>query len=116
MPFETYLLDAALAHRREDNEKQQLAAVERITQWLESEGSRYGIDKAYLFGSVVRPYRFTERSDVDIAVERIEPDHFFGAMAALSEVLEREVDLVELSKCHFAHRIRQQGILWRREI
>jgi predicted nucleotidyltransferase len=116
VPFDTYLLDAALARRREENEKQRLAAVERITQWLESEGNKYGIDKAYLFGSVVRPYRFTERSDVDIAVERIEPEHFFEAMAALSEMLEREVDLVQLSKCHFGDRIRQQGVLWRRAI
>jgi uncharacterized protein len=64
---------------------------------------------------VTRPYQFTRNSDVDVAVEQFNPEVFF-AMAALSETLERDVGLVDLSKCHFAHRIRQQGMVWRREI
>jgi len=114
-PFNTNLLDAALVRRREDNEAQRLAAVEQAIQWLETEGEQYGIDQAYLFGSVIRPYRFTSNSDVDIAVEGFNPEDFFMAMATLSERLERDVDLVDLSKCPFAHRIRQQGMVWRRK-
>jgi predicted nucleotidyltransferase len=77
---------------------------------------QYGINRAYLFGSLTRPYRFTERSDVDVAVESIDSESFFQAMARLSEQVEREVDLVELSKCPFADRIRQQGIVWSQNI
>ncbi|MBD2072307.1 nucleotidyltransferase domain-containing protein [Leptolyngbya sp. FACHB-671] len=115
VPFETNLLDAALTRRREDNEAQRLATIEQAIHWLETEGEQYGINEAYLFGSVTRPYRFTDNSDVDVAVEQFNPEDFFVAMAALSETLERDIDLVDLSKCHFAHRIRQQGMVWRRE-
>jgi uncharacterized protein len=106
VPFKTNLLDAALARRREDNEAQRLATIKQAIYWLETEGEQYGINQAYLFGSVARPYQFTRNSDVDVAVEQFNPEDFFVAMAALSETLERDVDLVDLSKCHFAHRIR----------
>ncbi len=45
-------------------------------------------------------------------VEPMEPAHFFATMNALAEALGREVDLVELDRCHFAHRIRERGIEW----
>ncbi len=112
MSFSTHLLDAALQRRRELNEQQRLALMERVTQWLEIHGQEYGIAQAYLFGSLTRPNRFAEHSDVDVAVESVNPDCFFEAIAALSEFVERDVDLVDLSKCTFAAQIRQRGILW----
>jgi hypothetical protein len=113
MPFDTHLLDAAIARRRERNEVERRVILRQVMQWLETQGQTYGIQRAYLFGSLLRPYHFTERSDVDVAVETIAPDDFFMAIASLSEFVGRDVDLVDLSKCHFAHRIRQQGKLWR---
>lgn len=112
MTFATPILDRALADRRQQNEQQRLAICDRVLAWLDEVGQQYGIDRAYLFGSLTRPYRFTARSDVDLAVEAIDPERFFQAIAELSEQVEREVDLVELSKCLFADRIRQQGIVW----
>jgi len=37
------------------------------------------------------------------------------AMADLSMALLRDVDIVDLRKCHFAHRIHEQGQLWIRD-
>ena len=116
MSFPTPILDRALADRRQHHEQQRLATCDRVLAWLDTVGQKYGIDRAYLFGSLTRPYHFTKRSDVDVAVETINPESFFQAMAELSEEVEREVDLVELSKCPFADRIRQQGIVWRPKI
>ncbi|MEB3337724.1 MAG: nucleotidyltransferase domain-containing protein [Leptolyngbyaceae bacterium] len=116
MSYPTPILDRALAARRQHNEQQRLETVDRVIAWLESAGQRYGIDRAYLFGSMIRPYRFMDRSDVDVAVEAMDAEQFFQAMAELSEQVERDVDLVELSKCPFADRIRQQGVLWTRTI
>ncbi len=112
MPFSTHLLDAALQRRCKLNEQRRLVLLERVTQWLEINGQQYGIAQAYLFGSLTRPHQFAEHSDVDIAVESVNPDRFFEAIAALSEQVERDVDLVDLSKCAFATQIRQRGILW----
>jgi predicted nucleotidyltransferase len=116
MPFPTPILDRALATRRQQNEQQRLATCDRVIAWLDGAGQRYGITRAYLFGSLTKPYRFTARSDVDVAVEAIDSESFFQAMSELSEQVGREVDLVELSKCPFADRIRQQGIVWRAKI
>lgn len=112
MTFDTHLLDAAIARqraRREQDRQQLLAEVMRLMDEL---GPRHGISQAYIFGSLVRPGSFHEQSDVDIAVEEIAAADFFDFMSALSMALEREVDLVELDKCHFAHRIRSDGIKW----
>ena len=108
----TYLLDEAIVRRKQALEQERQATLEQVKQWLAVNGKRYGIEQAYLFGSLVRANRFTKQSDVDLAVESIEPEHLFMAMSALAEAVGREVDLIELSKCPFAHRIRQEGILW----
>jgi predicted nucleotidyltransferase len=110
--FNTYLLDEALIGRKEALERERQATLEQVKQWLAANGSKYGIEKAYIFGSLVRPNRFTKQSDIDLAVEYIEPEQLFMAMTALAEAIGREVDLIELPQCPFAHRIRQEGILW----
>jgi uncharacterized protein len=112
MSFSTHLLDNALQHRRELNEKQRLVLLDRVIQWLEAHGQEYGIEQAYIFGSLTCPNRFAEHSDVDVAVETVNLARFFEAIAILSEAVERDVDLVDLSKCPFANQIRQRGIRW----
>ncbi len=110
--FNTYLLDEALIRRKKALEQERQTILKQVKHWLEANGKRYRIEEAYIFGSLIRPNRFTKKSDVDLAVESIDPEHMFMAMTALAETVRREVDLIELSKCPFAHRIRQEGILW----
>ncbi len=110
--FNTYLLDEALIKRKEALEQERQKILKQVQQWLECNGNQYGIDRAYLFGSLTRPHQFKPQSDIDLAVESIAPECLFLAMTALVEATAREVDLIELSKCPFAHRIRQEGILW----
>ncbi len=65
MAFDTALLDEALARRRaarEDARQATLVAVQRLLGEL---APRYGIRRAYIFGSVTQPGHFTEKSDVD---------------------------------------------------
>lgn len=112
MGFNTRLLDEAIARRRERNEAERQETLAKVLDWLAENGQQFGIQQAYLFGSLTRPHRFHPQSDVDLAVESMEPEPFFMAIATLSEYLEREVDIVELKKCHFAQRIRDEGILW----
>lgn len=110
--FNTTYLDKVLCERRDRLEQQRQEVLQQVFDWLDCYGERYGLDKAYVFGSLVRPGRFREDSDVDLAVEAIDPDRLFQLMANLSEAVGRDVDLVELPKCHFAHRIRERGMLW----
>jgi uncharacterized protein len=115
MPFDTYLLDEAIARRQEHNEQQRQAILVKLFQWLDQFGEQYGMQGVYVFGSLTAAGQFTEQSDVDVAIESMNAEYFFDVMGLLVTELEREVDLVELSKCHFAQKIREQGILWNQE-
>ena len=44
---------------------------------------------------------FTEGLDIDIAAESLAPEYFLTLMSALAAELGREVELVDLSRCHF---------------
>jgi len=111
-PFDTSLLDAALERQRKDRERERQRVIKRILRLLDQWGPDYGIQRAYLFGSVARPGRFRPDSDLDLAVEQIDHLVFFKAIGEFSSEIGRPVDLVELEQCHFADKIRQEGIPW----
>ena len=110
--FKTDVLDRALARKRRESEALRLAVQARALRLLDE--SPVDLDKAILFGSVVRPGRFDPRSDVDIAVPDLEPRDFFALMGHLEAGLEREIDLVPIDHCHFADSIRRTGLTWNR--
>ncbi|PSB15808.1 signal peptidase [filamentous cyanobacterium CCP1] len=112
MPFNTRLLDESIAKRRQQNEQTRQETLKRLLAWLDDRGSQYGIDRVYIFGSVTAPGRFRADSDIDLAIEQMAPEAFFAMMGQLAEAFERDVDLVELRKCHFADRIRAKGVVW----
>jgi len=112
MSFDTSLLDAAIARQRACNEAERQQVVAQVLQLLDDLGPRYNLQRAYLFGSVVKPGRFKANSDVDIAVEQIHPRQFIKALSEFSMRLNRDVDLIELDKCHFADKIRREGMVW----
>lgn len=55
-------------------------------------------NRVYLFGSLVEDNRFQERSDVDLAVEGIPPEHFFKAWAAATNSSSVPIELVDLDE------------------
>jgi len=66
-----------------------------------------------LFGSLTRPGRFTEYSDVDLALETEPPGLSIYQLASLlSEWLGRRVDVLLLSECRFRNKLIAQGELW----
>lgn len=66
-----------------------------IIQTMISVLKRYHVTGLYLFGSVAEG-RSTASSDVDIAVEGLSGSDYFDAMVALSDALERDVDLIRM--------------------
>lgn len=66
-----------------------------------------------VFGSLCHASRFSEGSDVDIAMDRLPAGKTLCDLTAeLSARLRREVDVVELSRSRFAESIRQLGETW----
>lgn len=111
-PFSTSLLDAHRAQRRARNEADRQRLLTAALTWLQAYGRKFGYDRGYLFGSITQPGRFTEYSDLDVAVETFKGEVSLGMSSYLMTDLDREVDLVPLDRCHFAAKIRQEGILW----
>jgi uncharacterized protein len=109
-PFNTSKLDQVLCDRSLQNERDRQDLLQKVVKWLDKYGLHYGIQAAYIFGSLSQPQRFHQKSDIDIAVEQINPDDFFAVIGFISEAMERDVDVIELHKCHFSDRIRQTGI------
>jgi hypothetical protein len=110
--FDTSILDEAKIRRQIESEQLRQQVLQTTLDFLDEFGSCQGVKNVIIFGSVIVPGRFRVQSDVDIAVEAVEPSLFFDLMASLSLALGREVDLVDLSHCHFADQIRQKGMVW----
>jgi len=115
VPFNTKLLDEVLIERQENCEQERQQVFRQVLEWLHQSGGQYGIDSAYIFGSVTQLGRFHKGSDVDLGVEEINSVKQIEAIADLSMALLRDVDIVDLRHCHFAHRIRERGLLWMRD-
>lgn len=69
--------------------------------------------KVVVFGSLAKAGRFTELSDVDIALEA-EPAGLtvFQLTSLLAEEMGRPVDVVLLPECRFRERIMSEGEIW----
>lgn len=69
--------------------------------------------RVIVFGSLLKPGRFSEASDVDLALE-VEPAGISVCQLTglLAERLGRRVDVVLLPECRFRNRIMREGETW----
>ena len=72
MPFDTSVLDAALARRRANFEQQRQQLLAKALALLDELGPGFGVKQAYLFGSLVTPGRFAPESDIEL-IETFKP-------------------------------------------
>ena len=76
-----------------------------------------GATEVYLFGSITNKERFTEHSDIDIAVKGISEDKQLDIEGKLSDILQGiEYDLVfweENIRIEIRQRIEKEAILWK---
>jgi predicted nucleotidyltransferase len=66
-----------------------------------------------VFGSVIKPGRFSEDSDVDLALDH-EPANMsiYQLTSLLAEDLGRPVDVVLLPECRFREKVLSEGERW----
>lgn len=71
------------------------------------------VESVIVFGSLLKPGRFNEASDVDLALES-EPSNMsiYQLTSLLAEHLGRPVDIVLLSECRFRERVLREGERW----
>lgn len=60
----------------------------------------FGAEHVYIFGSLTHPNRFTENSDVDLAVSGIPNERFYASFAAVTRIVKSfKLDLIDISDC-----------------
>jgi predicted nucleotidyltransferase len=100
--------------KREEREKLRREMIRKVLKALDKLSENVEFEEAVIFGSIVKPFRFTERSDVDVAFKGLERDKLFYTTAFLSGEIGRDVVVVELERVRFADRITREGLRWRR--
>ncbi len=113
-PFKTTLLDQHLRRKRQENEKIRQQTLRQLLRALPQLAARYGFERAYVFGSLAKKGRFQKTSDVDLAVEGLTDEKYFTFWAELSELVGREVDVVQIERHHLKKRIIESGIEWKK--
>jgi predicted nucleotidyltransferase len=96
-------LDTRFEHALRDFER----IVARIVE-------RYHPPRVYQWGSLLERRRFSEISDIDIAVEGLGgPEEYFAILGDAIEMTDLPVDIIELDKVPpaIAHHIRKKGRL-----
>ena len=58
---------------------------------------RFGVDRVVLFGSLVQVQWYSSTSDVDLAVQGLRPQDYWGALKLVEDIINnRHIDLVEV--------------------
>ncbi|WP_416672235.1 nucleotidyltransferase family protein [Egbenema bharatensis] len=105
-------MDAKLAQLRQHNEAARQRLLQEALEWLSHHAATFDIQQGYLFGSVTQSGKFSQDSDLDLAVDSLGNGDPFGLVSDLSIHLNRDVDLVPLDQCHFADKICRTGVVW----
>jgi predicted nucleotidyltransferase len=96
--------------RRERRERLRVETLQRLRALL---GDLVPGQRVIVFGSLLQPGRFSETSDVDLALDA-EPSglSIYQLTSLLAERLGRSVDVLLLSESRFQDRILQEGEAW----
>jgi predicted nucleotidyltransferase len=113
--YVTTLLDEVIEKKRKGQEDLRLHMIKKILTAIDRLSGEIAFEEAYLFGSITKPFRFSERSDVDIGFVGLDNRHFFKLMSYMSEEAGYDVDIVQLEEHRLADKIKKGGIRWRRK-
>ncbi|MGC9398859.1 MAG: nucleotidyltransferase family protein [Anaerolineae bacterium] len=100
--------------RREAQEQRRKAAYRAVQAAAATVFCRYpSLHWAYLFGSITYPEAFHAHSDIDIAVEGLDPQRYFDVWRDLERALPHWViDLRDISsESPFADLVRKIGVI-----
>lgn len=95
--FDTSVLDKAIRDRRRRLAAEQAELLKRVRQALLDLREPLGIRSAYILGSVLSPERWTESSDVDVAVGGCSQT-VLDVMKALEDATGKTVDVIDIDR------------------
>jgi uncharacterized protein len=115
MGFVTYLLDEAIEKKKKKQEELRLHSLAKIQTVLDALSLEVPFEEAYIFGSVTKPCKFYERSDIDVGFVGLKDEYFFKVMSYISGEIGFDVDVVQLEGNRLGDKIKKEGIRWKRK-
>lgn len=104
------LLQRMDLERRERRERLRLETKQQLRTAL---ADLLPDQQVIVFGSLVKPGKFSETSDVDVALTTEPPGmSMYQLISLLAERLGRSVDVLLLSECRFRDKILREGETW----
>ena len=104
------VLQAMEAERLQNRERLRLEMRRELRAALSEFAA---VRKVIVFGSLAKQGRFTENSDIDVALESEPPGlSCYQLTSLLAERLGRRVDVVLLPECRFRDKILREGETW----
>jgi|SRR3569832_769881 len=91
--------------KQEDERKSLLI---KVIDTLKREFSGSSVE-VYLIGSVLHPFRFTARSDVDIVLKNYQQDRF-EFWARIEREIGRKVEVIPFETCPFQEFVLKEGL------
>lgn len=110
MAFSTSLLYEIEESRKKELEKKRHEILEQTIIEIKSVFNNSNVREVYITGSIVIPYKFTSRSDIDIAVKGLSAVDYFPILSKLEESLLRTIEIIELENCRFSDKIISIGL------
>jgi predicted nucleotidyltransferase len=90
--------------QREENRK---GLLQKTTSVLEREFKGSSVE-VYLIGSILQPFNFTARSDIDIVLKNYQGDRF-EFWAKLEREIGRRVEIIPFETCRFQELVLKNG-------
>lgn len=92
----------------ESNENARKELLQKTISVLKEEFQDSPVE-IYLVGSILRPFQFSPRSDVDIVLKNFHADRF-ALWAKLEKKIGREIELIIFETCTFQEFIDKEGL------
>lgn len=107
-------VDAAkkFLQEREKNEKEHFEKIRKKvledTISILKETFQGSSVEVYLIGSILQPFQFTNRSDIDIVLKNFQGD-YFDTWSKLQQRIDRTIEVILFETCHFQDHIMKCG-------
>src|SRR4030067_651857 len=88
------------------------SGIKRLFDILHNLSKSVFFNEAYVFGSVVKPHRFSKLSDIDIGFIGLKDEDFFKTMSFISSQIGVEVDIIQLEGHRLADKVMREGVRW----
>ena len=96
------------ANKEKDRyEKERKTLLEQVISILRQEFGGSSVE-VYLVGSIIRPFAFSSRSDVDIVLKNYEGDRF-DLWTRLEKKVSRSVEIILFETCPFQDFVLKDG-------